>query len=277
LEPWPGGRWAFRLEAVKMDGFVSKKDLRRILELSGEVAEISTGEERIEHFLTGVMLLTQTDVLGMATMTREGDCYKLGTGYALGLDESGAKVMHEWYLQGGAYRADPFTRGIIRSGEATARRQDLLEKSEWYSDPHIEGLKSMGLDGVMAAVRDTKNHKIGLVARREWGALAYSEEDREKLDLIASAFQWFFYSLEADGYFGPSLEVPTRLQQVLDGLLKGLTEKEIAAGLMLSPRTVHKYVEQLFRHFRVNSRPQLMALWTRYPRRSEPDGLIVHH
>ena len=260
-----------------MSGFVPERDLRRILELSGEVAELGSGEERIEHFLTGAMRLTHTDVLGMVSMTREGDCYKLGTGYALGLAESGARVMHEWYLQGGAYRVDPFTRGIIRGGEATARRQDFLAKSEWYSDPHIEGLKSMGLDGVMAAVRDTKKHKIGLVARREWGAPAYSEDDREKLDLIARAFHWLFYHLEANGQFGPPLEVPTRQQQVLDGLLRGLTEKEIAAGLMLSPRTVHKYVEQLFRHFGVNSRPQLMALWTRYPRRGGPGNLTIHH
>lgn len=260
-----------------MSGRISEKDLRKILELSGEVAEISSNEEKIEHFLKGTMRTTHTDVLGLVAMTREGDCYKLGTGYALGLDESGARIMYEWYIEGGAYRVDPFTRGVIRGGEATTRRQDILSKSDWYSDPHIEGLKSMGLDGVMGAVRDIRNHKIGLVARRQWGDRAYSEEDRDKLDLIATAFHWLFYNLEVDGYFGPPLQIPTRQQQVLDGLLKGLTEKEIAAGLMLSPRTIHKYVEQLFRHFGVHSRPQLMALWTRYPRRGGPGSLIVHH
>ncbi|HIB64533.1 MAG TPA: response regulator transcription factor, partial [Phycisphaerales bacterium] len=61
------------------------------------------------------------------------------------------------------------------------------------------------------------------------------------------------------------------------GLLRGLSEKEIAAELMLSPRTVHKYVEHLFRHFQVNSRAQLMALWTRFPQRGRSESLVVHH
>lgn len=256
---------------------IEAKELRRILELSSEVAEISSGEERIEHFLKETMSITHTDVLGLVALHREGDCYRLGTGYALGLDESSARIMHEWYICGGAYRVDPFSRAFIRGGEATARRRDLIPSSDWYSDPHIEGLKSMSLDGTMAAVRDTKSHKIGLVARREWGSRAYSEEDRERLELLARAFHWLFCNLETEGYFGPPLQLPTRQQQVLSGLLRGLTEKEIADELVLSPRTIHKYVENLLRHFGVNSRPKLMAIWTRFPQRIGSESLTVHY
>ena len=256
---------------------IRSKELRRILELSGEVAEITTGEERIEHFLKVVMRLVPTDILGLVSLTCEGDYYSLGTGYSVGLDEAGAKIMHEWYLNGGGYRVDPFSRAFIRDGEGTARRQDLVLNADWYSDPHIEGLKSMGLDGTLASVRDLRSRKIGLVARRGWGDRPYSEEERDMLDLVAKAFHWLFLNLEADGYFGAPLEVPVRQQQVLDGLLRGLSEKEIAAELMLSPRTVHKYVEHLFRHFQVNSRAQLMALWTRFPQRGRSESLVVHH
>jgi DNA-binding CsgD family transcriptional regulator len=48
---------------------------------------------------------------------------------------------------------------------------------------------------------------------------------------------------------------------VLDELLAGRSEKEVAAKLCLSTRTVHKYVEKIYRVFSVSSRGELMALW----------------
>ena len=54
----------------------------------------------------------------------------------------------------------------------------------------------------------------------------------------------------------------------MDGLMMGLSEKEIGEEVSLSSRTVHKYVQELFRYYGVNSRPKLMALWTRYPGRT---------
>lgn len=57
--------------------------------------------------------------------------------------------------------------------------------------------------------------------------------------------------------------LPTRHAKVLDELLTGHGEKEIAADLGLSPRTVHKYTEQIFRALGVRSRPELMARFVR--------------
>jgi DNA-binding NarL/FixJ family response regulator len=252
-------------------------DLRAVIELCGEVSEIPSAGARIEHFLHGTARLTHTDVLGAVALTPRDDHYELGTAYMLGVDEASVKIMQEWYLENGAYRVDPFNIAIAKEGAPTMRRRDLLSNSDWYSDPHIEGLKSLGLDGVMASIRPMNHQQIALVARREWGAREYSERDRDMLDLISKCFQWMFQGLEADGFFGAApVEVPNRHQQILDGLLRGLTEKEITAEVMLSPRTVHKYVEQIYRHFRVHSRAQLMALWVRYPEQAEMNAVRVH-
>ncbi len=51
-----------------------------------------------------------------------------------------------------------------------------------------------------------------------------------------------------------------RLQQTLDALMTGASEKQIASQLGISPHTTHQYVKMLFRRFRVTSRPELMAL-----------------
>jgi DNA-binding CsgD family transcriptional regulator len=56
-----------------------------------------------------------------------------------------------------------------------------------------------------------------------------------------------------------SAALPSRHARVLDQLLTGRSEKEIASALALSPRTVHKYTEQVFRALGARSRPELMA------------------
>ena len=264
------------IEEVRMVG-KEMSTSQRIIRLSSELAEISSGEEGIEHFLKTAMCIVPSDVLGMVSLIRDGDSFKPGTGYAFGLDEAGAKIMNEWYLEGGGYRVDPISRAVIRTGELHVRRQDLIPDSDWYSDPHVEGLKSMGLDGTMVSIQPVRRDNVALVARRGWGERAYTEEERETLSLLSHVFRWLFFRLESDGYFGALPEVPNRHRQVLEGLLRGLSEKEIAAELNLSSRTVHKYVEHLYRHFGVNSRPRLMALWTRYPGRGKSRNLVVHH
>ncbi|MGO9831764.1 MAG: helix-turn-helix domain-containing protein [Myxococcaceae bacterium] len=55
----------------------------------------------------------------------------------------------------------------------------------------------------------------------------------------------------------PSLTA--REREVLDCLLTGASEKEVAAALAISPQTVHAHVKSLYRGYGVSSRPQLMA------------------
>ncbi|MGH8048276.1 MAG: LuxR C-terminal-related transcriptional regulator [Chthoniobacterales bacterium] len=50
-------------------------------------------------------------------------------------------------------------------------------------------------------------------------------------------------------------------QRIVQKLLSGLSEKEIAAAMHQNDATIHKYVSQIYRRFGVNSRAALMALW----------------
>jgi DNA-binding NarL/FixJ family response regulator len=65
------------------------------------------------------------------------------------------------------------------------------------------------------------------------------------------------------GYFKPSPVAPTtdltpRERQVLEGLVDGLSEKQVAARLELSTQTVHSYIKQLYRKLHVRSRAELV-------------------
>ena len=59
---------------------------------------------------------------------------------------------------------------------------------------------------------------------------------------------------------GNKLLSPTE-RQILQGLLTGQTEKELAGALGLKPATLHKYVVALYARFGVQGRASLMALW----------------
>jgi DNA-binding CsgD family transcriptional regulator len=52
-----------------------------------------------------------------------------------------------------------------------------------------------------------------------------------------------------------------RLRPVLQHLLTGDAEKQVAQKLGLSPHTVHAYTKALYRAFDVNSRGELLALF----------------
>lgn len=54
-----------------------------------------------------------------------------------------------------------------------------------------------------------------------------------------------------------------RKQLVLRHLLDGLSEKEVAVKLAISPHTVHHHVTDLYRLFDVSSRGELLALFVR--------------
>ena len=54
-----------------------------------------------------------------------------------------------------------------------------------------------------------------------------------------------------------------RLRETLTLLLQGKSEKEAAAAMGIGSRTVHDYVTTLYEHFRVSSRPELLAYFVR--------------
>jgi DNA-binding NarL/FixJ family response regulator len=71
-------------------------------------------------------------------------------------------------------------------------------------------------------------------------------------------------------------ELSPRLRQVLECLLEGDSEKHVAVRLGLSPLTVNQYVKAVYRHFRVNSRAELMARWIRFQRARRPPFTGAH-
>lgn len=60
-----------------------------------------------------------------------------------------------------------------------------------------------------------------------------------------------------------NLNLSPRLQQTLDRLLAGDSEKQIAGRLGISPHTVHTYVKQLHKLLSASSRGELLSKFVR--------------
>ena len=65
------------------------------------------------------------------------------------------------------------------------------------------------------------------------------------------------------GFENAGAELPPRLRETLTSLLSGASEKQIAKTMNLSPHTIHVYVKQIYRHYNVSSRGELLARWVK--------------
>ncbi|WP_020474714.1 helix-turn-helix transcriptional regulator [Zavarzinella formosa] len=145
-------------------------------------------------------------------------------------------------------------------------RQELVANAEWDRSAFVNDyLRADGFDEGL--VSRTTVPAVGasyvLTVMRERGAKPFS----------SGVSQWVaFLQQELACHLGKSLLVTLqpnrhglspRLLQVLDRLLDGDSERQAALCLGLHPSTVHDYVKRLYRHFGVNSRPELLAYFLR--------------
>lgn len=88
---------------------------------------------------------------------------------------------------------------------------------------------------------------------------------RRQVAIAASAFRglkWFHRQLLlSHGLHGVQSSLSSGRRILVQQLLTGKSEKEIAITLGLRASTTHQYITEIFRHFGVNNRASLQALW----------------
>ena len=93
---------------------------------------------------------------------------------------------------------------------------------------------------------------------REDGAPPFGERDAYLADLCLSEMAWpFTAEINISDPRVDSLQ--PRLKKVMNLLLQGDSEKQVALKLQLSPHTVHEYVKNLYAELGVCSRGELLA------------------
>ena len=159
---------------------------------------------------------------------------------------------------------DVVIRMVGMSGRFRACRLCDVMSAEWFDTPfyHDYYLSCGHRDALYVAfpVDEDAESYFGLF--RVMDQPPFTAEERDTLAYALRGIKWFHRQLLlSHGLLVASTPLTLVERQVLQGLLTGHAEKEIAAAQGQSYHTTHGYVGSIFRKFGVNNRSALMALW----------------
>lgn len=142
-----------------------------------------------------------------------------------------------------------------------ARRAELVADKAWYGSPYyLEIREPLGLDDTLYAKITVPGKIIALSLLREKGDELFTERQSQLVDLCLSQMAWPFQP--DDKSVDPRLAaLQPRLRKVMQHLLDGDGEKQVAAKLNLSRHTVHEYVKMIYQQLGVSSRSELLSQW----------------
>lgn len=158
----------------------------------------------------------------------------------------------------------PSIRNAELAGTFRARRLADLVPAEWFkTDAYLHGFKGIGQSDVIFVgipINQDAECYFGLI--RDGDHPAFTKHECNLAAYILRGLKWFCrQQMLSRGLTVASDPLTATERNVLDGLLTGKTEKQIAAEQGRSYHTTHEYVSTLYRKFGVNNRPALMSLW----------------
>lgn len=146
----------------------------------------------------------------------------------------------------------------------TLQRDNIWPREAWYrSKTFNEVHRACGIDDYIISIRRLPRlgHFTSLFIHRAVDDPAFTSRDVELLNLVHHEIGEMIGG-ELAAAAEPALrQLTPRQREVLDYLLDGDSEKQIAFALDLSRATVHEHVTAIYRHFEVSSRPELLALF----------------
>ena len=122
------------------------------------------------------------------------------------------------------------------------------QSKSYCKGPCLYSLLHVGETGLTASIRICSDRK------------RYSARQRAIVDLIHLELGWI-YRADLPLASPEALALSPRQRDVLELLLSGDSEKQIAGKLNVSHNTVHHHVKAIHRHFNVSSRSELLARW----------------
>ena len=183
-----------------------------------------------------------------------------------GLTEPETRLFIEGYwAEGNTYRSEFLRRAVaIRSRFVTVRREDVMSDEEWYaSDAYTKIHLPIGIDAQMEShfVVPKTRQVFGIAVHRGTGTPPFSIAQRRQLRRLhlELARAWHGTIVVPETADPVVAGLAPRLREVLWMLCVGMSEKEVAHQLQLSPRTIHNHVVRLHAAFGVNSRGELLA------------------
>jgi DNA-binding CsgD family transcriptional regulator len=256
---------------------INLSDIQEVLALLGECREL--GDDPVvwrRHLFEATSRLVDADVVAGGELTGCLGGPQKSPGVALwgfehGFNIEGLQIIWEWSVTA-PDRSELWNRvqkelRATPSTGVTTPRQQLLTDREWDRTPDLQiAMRTMGADAVVHSfcpLSEEEDYFDGVCWFRATGRPTFNEREVALLTLIHR---------EASRMIGGPLarfdeprptQLPPRARQVLRCLLEGDADKQVAHRLSLSAHTVNQYTKQIFRHFKVSGRTELLARWLR--------------
>ncbi len=246
-----------------MADLVRQDQLRKTLALIHEAREIGRGPEQRLHLARGL-----ERIIG-AAMTSIGIYSNFGPNRRGRIEENTSS-----WVDGSAHNVwatlkqrgisfSPSIRALANRCNGThpiaVRRRDLLRDSEWYGSEYFADHygTSGGFDDYVKAMSRLPGSRVATIsANRGARDRPFTEEDRN----LVAVFHEECLRLDAAQPSEADQPLLTgREQQVLEALLRGGSEKEVAAELGISRETVHSHVKSIYLAYGTRSRAELLA------------------
>lgn len=221
------------------------------------------------HFFDGLRALVSAQVVIGAEMRGFGDPHAppeaMGV-HRLGWESERAERAWAEYAETTPMERTPeYPRLRDFEGDmVTLRRDQIWRHDDWYRSRTFNNVHRVcGIDDYVISIRRVPrlNQFTSLFLHRAVGAPAFSQRDIELVNLLHEEVGDLI-GAELAAAAEPGIEpLSPRQREVLDLLLDGDAEKQIAATLGIARATVHEHVTALYRHFEVSSRAELLALF----------------
>jgi DNA-binding CsgD family transcriptional regulator len=247
-----------------MGSVLRSSDLTAALRLAGEACEHPRGSrERREHAIRGLAGLVRAQVAVYCDLQR-GPPVRLVPELDFGWAGPRERALFHDYCAGlHPALQDPAVPGMfgLPRTVVTVSRADLLGEQAWYRSPHVQELRRpAGIDAFLYSGWFGPGVTRALSFHRPWGDRPFSEREQALVDAFHAGARWLHEAPPPPVQAALLEELPPRLREVLLGLARGLSEKQVADELRLSGHTVHDYVKALHRRLGVASRGELLAV-----------------
>lgn len=164
---------------------------------------------------------------------------------------------------------DPHPRAMAAGAGAhrVLLRYEAVTREEWDGSSSEAFYDSLGVvDHIVGVLPLTPGVEFYCVSSRLIGEPPFGESERDMLFEALGGLHAPARRLALSfGLGGGKDALRPRERQTLQGLLRGLSEKEVARELGIAPRTAHEYVVAVYRKLGVRSRGELLALWLEGP------------
>jgi DNA-binding CsgD family transcriptional regulator len=252
---------------------LNAEDIRALHHLIGECRELGDDPVRWRrHVLVGLARLTGG---GFCVLGEIGDG-KLPSRYDLGAADLGTDNGFDragWLRCLKEFGADPFVNPHMNATfdrappGAVLPRADLVPDRDWYRSFTFQTcLRTLGVDAGIICMRPIPgapdDYNV-LWLQRPIGERDFTGRQRAiTAEVMAMVAPLLGGPLARFSEPSPAA-LPHRVRQVLKCLLEGEGDKQAAVRLKLSRYTVNEYTKQIYRHFGVQGRAELLARWVK--------------